>query len=412
MDIANLLAAGVRARPAGMEQNALMQGQEMQQRQMQNALMQMNMQAAMRQDAQAQQQAQEQLKWRNALQVPQGEQYVQPGRPAMNAAQAESAVGTPGYGMSSAQDQVRTMPADPRMVQAVQMAKAGMMSPMDLFKIQNPERKTASAAAGSMIYDERTGQMIAQVPDKAKQDEFVARMVAAGIDPASPQGRAMLMDKLRKDSTHQPAPSFNNYGSPLPVDLGNGKTGYIQPPTRPGAPTQIINVPGTNQPAIKPPASDTASEDERKAAGWLAQADNAWKNMQKVALDPDGNLTSAARPGVADAVASIPGMSGFGNAMRGPDRQKFVQASSSLSEAILRAATGAGVNEAEAVQKVQELTPVWGEDKETTKQKFAAIPVYLRSLQDRAGRAAKKGTTTPEADNTDPLGIRGLLKGK
>lgn len=44
MGIENLLAAGVRARPAGMEQNALMQGQEMQQRQMQNALAQIQLQ--------------------------------------------------------------------------------------------------------------------------------------------------------------------------------------------------------------------------------------------------------------------------------------------------------------------------------------------------------------------------------
>jgi hypothetical protein len=47
--------------------------------------------------------------------------------------------------------------------------------------------------------------------------------------------------------------------------------------------------------------------------------------------------------------------------MRGADRQKFMQGSSSLSEALLRAATGAGVNKDEAAQKIQELTPVfWG----------------------------------------------------
>lgn len=46
MDIASLLAQGVQTRPAGMQQNALMQAQEFKQRQQQNALMQMQMQAA------------------------------------------------------------------------------------------------------------------------------------------------------------------------------------------------------------------------------------------------------------------------------------------------------------------------------------------------------------------------------
>jgi hypothetical protein len=44
------------------------------------------------------------------------------------------------------------------------------MSPMDLFKIQNPETETASAAAGSVVYDKRTGKQIMQVPDKAASD--------------------------------------------------------------------------------------------------------------------------------------------------------------------------------------------------------------------------------------------------
>ncbi len=141
-----------------------------------------------------------------------------------------------------------------------------------------------------------------------------------------------------------------------------------------------------------------ATEDERKAAGWLAQADNAWKNMREVAFDANGNIKPAAQPGLNDAIAAIPSL-GLGesiaNSMRRPDRQKFIQASSSLSEALLRAATGAGVNESEAKQKIAELTPVFGESDETTKQKMAAIPMYLESLRTRAGRAAPSGYVVP-----------------
>ena len=138
-----------------------------------------------------------------------------------------------------------------------------------------------------------------------------------------------------------------------------------------------------------------ATEDERKAAGWFAQADNAWSNMQSAmgGVDPKtGQFRSedVARPGVADAIAAVPSFGlgeVVGNTLRSPERQKFIQASSSLSEAILRAATGAGVNKDEALQKVRELTPVFGEAPETTKQKMDSIPMYLNSLKQRAGRA-------------------------
>lgn len=147
------------------------------------------------------------------------------------------------------------------------------------------------------------------------------------------------------------------------------------------------------------------TEDQGKATGWLVQAENAFKNMQAAGFDRDGNPTSAAKPGVADAIAGVPLVGGaVGNWLRTPDRQKFVQGASSLSESLLRAATGAGVNRDEAKQKIEELTPQWGEDIETTKQKMAAIPLYIESLKVRAGPGAPKaqeiGASTPK-----PVGV-------
>lgn len=147
----------------------------------------------------------------------------------------------------------------------------------------------------------------------------------------------------------------------------------------------------------------TASEDERKAAGWLSQASEAWSNMQKAmgGVDPKtGKFAKpeVAMPGFPDAIAAIPSFGlgeVVGNTMRTPERQKFNQASSSLAEAVLRAATGAGVAQFEAEQKVKELTPVFGEDPSTTEQKMRAIPVYLQSLRARAGRAAPKDWSVP-----------------
>lgn len=133
------------------------------------------------------------------------------------------------------------------------------------------------------------------------------------------------------------------------------------------------------------------TEDQAKASGWLVQAQNAFKNMNSAMA----STPSAAKPGIPDLVegAGPFGMTaGIANSMRGTDRQKFIQGSSSLSEALLRAATGAGVNKEEAAQKIREITPVFGELAETTKQKMDAIPLYIESLKMRAGPGAKKAS--------------------
>jgi hypothetical protein len=141
-----------------------------------------------------------------------------------------------------------------------------------------------------------------------------------------------------------------------------------------------------------------ATEDERKAAGWLAQATNAYNNMLGAMYSKEGKTTGAEKPGVIESALGTLPFIGEGSAAlaRGTDRQKFTQAASSLSEALLRAATGAGVNRDEAKQKLEELTPLFTDDDDTRKQKLAAIPVYLDSLKSRAGRAAPSGYQVPQ----------------
>lgn len=135
-------------------------------------------------------------------------------------------------------------------------------------------------------------------------------------------------------------------------------------------------------------AAVKASEDERKAAGWLSQADNAYKNM----LSAMGKEPSASEPGLLEAIApeQIKG------AFQSESRQQFKQGVDSLSEALLRAATGAGVNESEAKQKIKELTPSYLDKPAVKKQKLDAIPVYIASLKTRAGRASPESYSVPE----------------
>lgn len=151
---------------------------------------------------------------------------------------------------------------------------------------------------------------------------------------------------------------------------------------------------GPADPAKQSTAAPT--EDERKAAGWLAQADNAYKNMLG-ALQKD---KGAGSPGFPDAVSGIPFWgNSVGQMIRGEERQKFLQGASSLSEALLRAATGAGVNESEARQKIAELVPQIGDKESLRKQKMDAIPMYLESLRTRSGRAAPAGYRPPTAQS-------------
>jgi hypothetical protein len=133
------------------------------------------------------------------------------------------------------------------------------------------------------------------------------------------------------------------------------------------------------KPAAKPSPAMQASEDERKAAGWVTQARNSLQNMRAVL----SRNPSAADQGLLEAIAP----ESLANIFRSSDRQVFTQAASSFAEAALRAATGAGVNRDEAAQKIRELTPVFGDKPEVKLNKLQSMDVYLSSLESRAGRA-------------------------
>jgi hypothetical protein len=147
---------------------------------------------------------------------------------------------------------------------------------------------------------------------------------------------------------------------------------------------------------------NTPTEDERKAAGWLSQAMNGFANMEKAIKDD----SSANRPGIVESLPLLP--EGVKNMSRSDARQRFNQGASSFAEAALRAATGAGVNESEARQKIAELTPQWGDTAGNIQQKREGLKVYLDSLSTRSGRAAPSsggatgdfsGSATPQIDD-------------
>ena len=194
------------------------------------------------------------------------------------------------------------------------------------------------------------------------------QQIAAGHDATTRRGQDMTDARAREQ-----------------IAAGKVPSGYRQGPDG-----TLVAIPG----GPADPGNKPLTEDQAKATGWLVQAENAWKNMRAVGLGKDGKPTDAAKPGRIETAlsAAIPFGAGeaAANSWRSADRQKFLQASSSLSEALLRAATGAGVNKDEAAQKVRELTPVWGDKDENIQQKLDSIPLYLESLKVRSGPGAPR----------------------
>ena len=190
-------------------------------------------------------------------------------------------------------------------------------------------------------------------------------------------------------------------------DMTNANQPLVAVLNAQGQPTYVPRNQAVGQAPYNPNQAKL-TEDQAKASGWLSQASNAYKNMQNVMyktdpatgaplLDANGNPQlnySNVKPSTGEMLASSLGMPGM--AQTSP-RQQFVQAGSSLSEALLRAATGAGVNKEEAAQKVKELTPQYFDKPLVIQQKLEAIPVYLESLKVRS--SGGRNLTTNPASN-------------
>lgn len=177
---------------------------------------------------------------------------------------------------------------------------------------------------------------------------------------------------------------------------------------KPSAPAVTVTKPDGSA-IVKPPAGGgLPTEDERKAAGWLAQAEYAWNNMSNIIK----KNPRAIEQGLMERI--VP--EGVANVVRSEDRQMFLQGARSLSEAALRAATGAGVNYEEARQKIEEITPVYGDKPAVIKQKLDSVKVYLDSLKSRAGRALPKqdqsGQSQPQRKQVNILPPASQLPGK
>lgn len=392
-DIANLLAQGVQIRPAGMERNALMQAQEFQDRKQRNALLQMQMQDVSQQRQLAIEQARQQ-----AAQQARMEQFRQSiPSPQMQASQ-QALMGGGGPTVANAQ---RMQPVDPRMQMLHGAMQAGMGTPMDYIKEAMPRDEFENVAPGTTRVNKRTNQPVFTAPDKAKQDPFTAMLIASGIDPASPQGRAMLMDKLRKDSTHQPGVSVS-YGAPQAGQDQQGNPVFFQPSKSGGAPSIV--------PGVRPSGDGekALTEGQAKAVTFSARM-----------LSADRTLAELNRKGVN---VSVPGANaGYGigaavNAMSPADQQRLDQAKRDFINATLRRESGAVIADSEFASADKQYFAQVGDSRQVIEQKARNRRVAIEGVradvpkgkQSDVDRISTGGAASGSSEaNSDPLGIRG-----
>jgi hypothetical protein len=186
-----LQAQGLNLEPRS---NALARGMQMQGQQQNNALRMMQMQqlqAAMAQQAEQQQKA-----------------------AAQEAALKQAIQRIPSPRLSPLGGNAAPTPANaarlgnnPQQQAMYELMQAGGMNPLDYLKsTAPPARKLTTVAPGAALVDEATGQPVYTAPKEQPADEFTNILTRAGIDPASPQGRAMYM-QLAQRKVAPPAPA-------------------------------------------------------------------------------------------------------------------------------------------------------------------------------------------------------------
>ena len=278
---------------------------------------------------------------------------------------------------------------------AMQLGQAGMgEQAMELMSRYAPKPADYKVVGGSLVQIGNDGvKSVFTAPDEQKDNPFVALLKSAGIDPASPEGKKLLAQRVVKEATHQ-SPVSVSYGAPVAGVAPSGKPVFFQPGKNGGAPAIV--------PGVAPAGGGAKlTEDQAKSQGWLAQAEAAYANMMNAKKDEPG----AESPGGADVMQKIPLIgNAAANSARSSARQRYIQGAGAFGEAALRAATGAGMNVYEAEQKIAQFTPSFMDSQETIKQKERDMQVFLKTLRPRA--TGKVDGATP-ADDSDPLNIRG-----
>lgn len=331
-------------------QNALMRGLEMQRAQQGNALQQYQLQALIQrqqQEAAAQAQA--------AAREQQRQRYL------------ASVSGEAGP------------PAEFNPLQAF----ASGFKPDEIKALRGAEDQTQVVAPGAAQV--RGGKVLFQNQFKPDQAPEALRTLEAIYGKGTPEFMQAARMLAQKMTTHTPAASIVNYGAPVPVQLPDGSTGYVQPTNKGGPVAPMADAGG--KPMVKPTdqKDKDLTEAAAKATTYLGQMRSATKVLKDIGADQSA-LSLQAETALAGGPMNI--------AIR-EKAQRVRQAQDQWSEAFLRFKTGAASTPAEVAANRKTFFPVVGDKPETIAQKAAMRLQAERDLEIPAGRGAKQLSEPP-----------------
>lgn len=125
--------------------------------------------------------------------------------PQMQAAQTALA----GGGGPTQANALRMPQVDPAQQQLLEAVRAGVMPYDQYLSSMRKDDTPVKLGPGEVLLGGRASGYKPLATAPQKEDDFVTNMRTAGIDPASPQGRALMGQWLQKQSTHQAPVNVN-----------------------------------------------------------------------------------------------------------------------------------------------------------------------------------------------------------
>ena len=361
MGVENMLAGGYSPTPIEPYGNALMRAQQLRSMQQANALQQMQAQDMHAQRAQALLQAQQQQADRARMQA------WQQSIPSPQMAASQQALG--GGGGPTMGNAQRMQPVDPRL----QLLHGQMLAggdPTTYINAAYPKPDLMTVAEGASVFDKNkpgAGAVFSGTPKTAAEDAFVRLLRQSGIDPASSQGQKLIQDRLAKESTHAPASSMYNFGSPVAGQVGGKPAFFATDKTG-----QVKVLEGVAPPA-KSAEDKPLTEGQAKALAFSSRMESA-----------DKVLTDLSSKGLNK---TIPG--GMGNNMVGSaitsmapqDQQRLMQAKRNFINAVLRRESGAVIAADEFANAERQYFPQIGEGADVIAQKARERRVAIEGMR-------------------------------
>lgn len=276
--------------------------------------------------------------------------------------------------------QEQLMAADP----SGRLALMGQLDPQGAAKMLAPQRPQVgnidpskftpqSVAQFSQTGDFNVLQPAAPAPAAPAPTQLEKlQALRAQLTPDDPR-LAEVNAAIRKETQFAPPASIQvGLQSPVPFQMPGGQIGYIQPPNRPGAAPQVLEVGGA--PVVRPTEDGKPTEGNAKAATYLGQMQSASKLLNNI--DPSGAISP-----VRIAAAQSP----LTNFAAGQPAQQAAQAQNQWAEAFLRAKTGAAATEQEVKLNVRTFFPQPGDSQEVIAQKAQARLQAERDVMPQLG---------------------------